>query len=503
MGKKKITYDEFSKKVGEKLNNAKAELLIPGQRNEMGMLYTASRITTALKNMFHTLGNGVFEPIDAIYQAFSERPGLNDVTNVAGVDVVDITIASSIASLIPYLAIERPMNQPADLVYFQKLIAINAMGGFAENETVVHPFKPIGTKMDISLSGTVRRLSGDGADADIDLAFGVPIAKKTLTLEAKTTGQPDTTYVTIGMDREGDGKALLSRGIVDSVTIDYETGDVSVKTVPTGTTVRVSIFVERSVQQDGANTLRVKPATDQKTIYSYPNRVILENNLENQAYMNKMAHELQNSGVEIDYGQVAIRQMLEAYIQFINTRLVNTVMLTAAILGTSDYPSLDASSYFGAAGFDKFAPTKDDKVVKFFIDLNTSLLKRCGRGITCYVTGSQGTNIMAGIKDAFKPNDAFHNNLDGMVGTFNGVPVVRHQAASGSESSSIATYFAIHKTPDGKMGPVVYGDFLPLYSTRPAINYDNPTQFAQAIFSQDAIDSIVPEFVTAGTVKFA
>lgn len=504
----KISLDEYKRNIGQKINEVRERLVIPGQRDEKeGLLFSTSRIAASMENLYYRLGVGVHDPVDSIYASFAQNPGLNDVTNVYGVSVIDLSIGATIQSILPYLCVERPMTNPKDMFHYQSLVAVNSKGGFSAGGSVVDPFLPIGTSMNISLTGTQATLTAAGGSggANGTLTYSVPIARKSVLLYAKATSAADNTYVLIGQDFKGDGTIYLNTGAhLASATVAYDTGIVTLTAIAANYTVRGIISVDRSSEADAANTLVVKPSETEIFVESQPNRIIFENSIENQAYMNKLAAQNQAFGISLDYGQTAIQQLLSAYVQYLNVRAVNQVMAAAALDTSGNTPALDASTYYGTAGFTTFAPTKNDKIEKFFINLNTHLLQRCGKGITAYVTGLEGANIMANLSAGlFQPTPAFQQNLDGLVGFFKGVPVVRHQAASSQESSGYAYYYAVAKTPDGKSGPVAYGDFLPLYSTKPAANYQNPTEYAQAFFSQDVMATLISQMATYGAIKFS
>jgi hypothetical protein len=88
-----MSRSEFQKHVGGKINKFKTNL--SQGVDQMGFAYRAHRLTTSLENLYFSLGNEVHDPVEAAFQAFSARPGLNDVSNSYAVDIVDIAITAA------------------------------------------------------------------------------------------------------------------------------------------------------------------------------------------------------------------------------------------------------------------------------------------------------------------------------------------------------------------------------------------------------------------------
>lgn len=61
--------------------------------------------------------------------------------------------------------------------------------------------------------------------------------------------------------------------------------------------------------------------------------------------------------------------------------------------------------------------------------------------------------------------------------------------------------YAIHKTADGQMSPLVRGIYLPLTDTPTIGNYENPVQAASGVFYQEGVKMIAPELCQKFTVK--
>jgi len=494
----KISLNDYMSTVGKKLTEAKARLVVPGVRDAgSGFMFTADRITKSLRNLYFSMSDSVFDPTESLFQAFSERPGLNDVQNVYGVDVTDISITATLASMLPYLAAERSMDKPQDVMFYQSLVASQDSGGFTTGQDVVNPFAPLSNAIDLGQSGSMltATITSVAQTHTETVSLGKAIAKKSVVLTFTLGGN----VVAYGRDKDGDGIIYLTAGgAVTSCSVDYA-GVLTLTTIAANVTVTVAAYAERTSDSTGSTTLKTKPKTSTKLIISEPKRIILESSFEDQAYINKMTYDLQSAGVSMDYGQRAMKQLLDSYIHYIDLTVFRQIYVTA-MKNTHYATRFDLTSY--SLGTSE-ASVKNDMLNSFMLDLNNQLMKSCGRGPTVYYTDMEGARILANNPMFFTPNANYDLYINGMIGTYRNIPVLRHNYLDGKAGAGVAFIGAAHKTADGNAAPVVYGEYLPPYSIRPAINYDNPSQFSQALFSQSVTDEIVPELATYGTIKYA
>jgi len=487
----KMEYGAYMDKVGSKINDAKASLMANGQRTQEGFMYTAERLRQSASNFYFSASSTVNDPVEAMFTAFSERPGMSDVDNVAGVDLVDINIMATQQSVMSYLSVERAMDKPIDIAWYQKLIAINDAGGFAKGEDVLNPYNPLPTKINLGAVVTSKDVAVD-ADGDVEIVLDAkPLVKKQVTIVAKDgTGA----VVATGSDLKGDGVIYWDNGTAcDSATVNYDTATVNLTGVVSSVAASLTAAgnIDRTSQGDGANTLKVKPKTETVTLVSKPNRIILENSFEDNMFINKQAYNLSNVGVQLDFGKRAINQCLQSFVNYLD---VTSVTKTAEVmLGQAPSDELDYTDYLISTSE---ASTKNDMVNQYVLKLEKTLQTRSGKGVTAFLVDSEAAIILGNNPMYFNGNPAFGQNLDGMIGTYRGIPVIRHHALNGILDTAEVKYGflgALYKSPDGVTAPTCYGEFLPPYSVVPALNYDNPSQYSQGLFSQSVTDKLVPE----------
>lgn len=486
--------------VGKKITAAKRRLMANGQRDMRGFIETADRIRKGANNMYFSLGSDCFEPVSAVFQNFSQRPGLNDVKNVAGVDIVDINILATQDSVMGYLSAERGMDKPIDTAFYQTLESLNNAGGFQTGDTVFSPFRPINTRTDLASAFRTADVTGSGP---VDLGAS-PLAKKGITVSAL-----DSSGAVIGTGRDdGEGRILFDLGsMAERGTVDYNTGVVTITGAGVGTgdidTMRVVAIIDRTSERDGANTLKTKPVTKTVQLTAVPNRIILENSFEDNAWLNKQTYNLSSIGVSMDFGKRAVAQLLQVYTYFLD---LTSVRATATVMLEQD-PSedLDLTSYTLSTSE---ASTKNDIVNQYVLKLIKTLQRRSGKGPTAYLVCAEGAIVLGNNPLYFQSNANFDQNIDGMVGTYRGVPVIRHHSldfildpTNGTER--FAFIGALYKDPSGQLAPSMFGEFIPPYSVVPALNYENPAQFSQALLSMSTTEPLVRELAAYMRVRIA
>ena len=456
---------KFLDNAVRKVDAARGFLMKSGQRDFTGYLETRNRIIQTARN-YEAFQNG-YEPFKVLAANFSEGAGLNAVANTSGIDVVDISILTSVKSFLPYLAVDRGMSKPQDLLTYQVLEAVNEAGGLKKGEVAVNPYAPISRNLALSRSDAKAEVTLEAGETAVTVTF--PIAK----------GKTKATYGdVVGEDIRGDGK-IYWQGAGVPVTIDYSEGTISVESAA-GQAIQFEVYPDTTSEVTGANTLKLRPATKNIMLEAEPNRIILETSMEQIAYMNRLLGN--GMGTQREFGEVALQQLLNAFIYWINSDLVTTTWQFAKQVVPTPF-EFDMSEYYGATGFDKFAATKNDKMNAFMLELNSDILTRSNQGVTYYLVGAMGANLLANNSDKFVRTEIFGQQLNGVVGTYDGVPVLRHDLMTSWDVAGEANIVAGHKDISGASAPVVYGEYLPIYSTRAAVNFNNPTELSQALFN--------------------
>lgn len=499
-------------------------------RDEEAFHKTAYGITTAIKNsqyasdgLSYNLDEALFEGMKNISTSnanFSE----SDLGSVEDMQVVDITLATiTSSSALNFLAVDTAMESLVTNVTFQSLVAANSAAGVNKDDVVVDARQALNPMINIGKSGAVGTFAG--ALANGTLVVG-DTPRPILSGETKI-------YVDYGMDTEQLVGFALKKGpnygsdaevlkntkdeivfkvVPSGVTIadegafiDVTTGAVTGITANAGT-VTVVFCWDRTGEIDGRNTLRLKVKNSNIIMKAERNRLHLENSIENIVEMNKIYANNAEMGIGVDYGKRAFQQLAVINKFFYDTQIVRTLWDGAKGLKTEE--TIDLSEY-PMDDFRSFSPTKDNFLQKGMMSLAQKFLYRTGRGVTAWVVDSISA-LMLGNSANFVKSDAFMTRRDGLIGTYDNIPVLRYAyldavRESGSsisgEGKGTGVVLGVFKDISGKAAPVAWGSYLQPYSTIPALNPANPSQITSALYSMTACTLITDAWIIKGEIK--
>lgn len=465
--------------------NNEVKLFSEGASKEwMSMLIGSSRSEADALNrkaVYEKVFSNYADNRDIVNKTFS---GMAEVPLLSN-QYFNATMASYVRSFAGFLTIERAMDQPTALLWYMDLL------GVTDNRKVL----PNVGKED--LNGINARFQSYAALTTGVNEYTIPTNKKlipgTVEIQLIHALEPNKPVV-IRDDRAGNLLApagVLAPNASGKLGVDYNTGVVTF-TIGAGFTIaaddKYSIIGFEDVAGDpafgqltGPGNNRFKVGMQNIIVTSEPDMLVAENNLMAIAAMQK--------AVGANPAEVTGAKLTELYTKLVNQKLVRalesmwsgnmyTIDLTKA---TNGY--LDFSSYL-----EKFAAE--------MVNIDTELAKRSYKGVraTAYVVGEKLGNWFRKLK----ANGNFVDNVDttyinDLLGYFNGVPVLRHMDLAENEG------FAVVKTADGQLSPVMRGVYLPLTNTPIVGNYNNPSQFASGVYYQEANVGIVPELM----MKFA
>jgi len=387
------------------------------------------------------------------------------------------TMASYVRSFAGFVSIERDMDQPTALLYFMDLLGVT-------NNRVVLPnigqenLKNINARFQVS----------SVLDANNDITTG----KKLIPGSVKITLIPQgKTNEAIEIKDDMKGNLLAPAGVLETGTVDYTAAGKITFTVKTGAgskfptpltdADKYSIIAYEDVAgtPDWNGTApgnnRFKLDMQNVTITSEPDMLIAESNLMAMASMQK--------AIGVNPQDIAGAKLTELYTKLINQKLVHCI--------TDNYQGSTVQIDPEPASFTDFN-SRLNKFSSELIEVDAALAKKSVKGIfaTAYIVGENVANYFRKLGQV----GAFVDNRDStyindLVGHYNGIPVLRHLDIGADEG------YAIHKTSDGQLAPVMRGIYLPLTNTPSIGSYQNPTQVAQGVYYQEANAPIVPELV--------
>ena len=518
-------FDTTMRTAAKKINFAKKSLMAKG-RDEQGFSYTADRILTSIQNFMDSGSTTKFALSDAIANGFAQTMknfsnkknfSASDLASVQDVDVADIAIASTIASHgLTYIAMERAMDATGQNITFQGLKAVNSAAGYTAGAKVIDPRTAIAPVVDFSRNGAREEASTDlttinASEMNIEAVMspaGPVVLGETKVYIIETaqvgTGTPVLVAYDTGKDNadaNGDVKLVLTKGgFIDEVKVNLNTGKLTAKSLANLSTYTLIVnrCHDRIAESDGANTLKLKPYMESAQLTATENRVILQSSVEVQAQMNKILRKNAQYGVNVDFGKRAIDQVVMLYTYFVDLNIVRA--LWNGVKGTPIEGTIDLSG-FSTSAYNSFASTKNDRLNKFTDMLCSKFLTRTGQPVTALVVDEQAALMYSSDKESFVPDAAFLQRRDGFIGTYRNLPIIRNTFLNGKGTTSTnGTVIGVFKSQDGVAAPIAVGDYLPPYSTLPAINANNPGELSQALFSQTATQCVVPEWAIRGAI---
>lgn len=503
-------------KVGQKINAKKDKFLIQGQRDEEAFgIHTTGRILQATRNSFFS--GKYYDPVEIMFSQLEEEQGNEAMFASGGYSAVsqgpsrsaeDITIVTSIVSLIPYLAIERAMSDPEASISYENIVAMNNHGAVNAGDVIQGPFTASNLDLDLGLQTATLAVA---AGTNATLSFGAPIVKGGVLVTYKYDSTDPTKELTArdyGKSGSVDWKGLAGNltGVdIPGVAINYDTGVVTLTGTIAADTITVQAALDGTEDDTGNSIQRATIDYPTAILKAEPKNIILQSSLSAEAYRNKMLMNAIEAGMTVNVAETAFRQLMQAYISYVNLLLVRGIV-DAGELAKLDQPSgqyveVDISSY---ALSSSFSETKNDLLDDFVLRLNQQLMNACGSGATCIVVGSVGAVKLGNVKGSFTKAPSFMSDVDGFIGTYMGsIPVVRHRYIDRVSAANYANVYVLHKDPSGKAGPIAFGEYTAPVTTDNALNFKNPEQYAKSLFSFVGCKIIIPQLVAAGRIKFA
>jgi hypothetical protein len=401
-----------------------------------------------------------------MFSGYSEVPLLSN-------QYFNATVASYVRSFAGFLTIERDMDQPTALLWYNDLL------GVTDNRKVL---PNLGQENLANINARFTATAAIDSSAGNQLSTGKKLIPGSI--EIYLVKQSDPSNLTPVKD-DGKGNLLAAPGILESGSINYITGNIDFKVGSSSgftNSDSFSVTAFEDVAGDpafgeiaGHGKNRFKLEHKNITVTSEPDMLVAENNLMTMASVDK--------SIGANTQDIIGMKLTELYTKLINEKLVREI-----IYNTVGNPHVIDVSTWTSTFYDY--TSRLDAFMAETVDIDTKLAKQSVKGVkaTCYIVGDK-----AG--DWFRKTRAtgnFVDNVDStyindLLGYFNGIPVLRHEAVESNAG------YAIHKTADGQLAPVIRGIFLPLTNSPVVGNYNNPSQVAQGIYYQEANKSIVPE----------
>lgn len=391
------------------------------------------------------------------------------------------SMASYVRAFTGFCAIERSMDQPTALLWYNDLL------GVVDNRTVI---PNIGKE---DLNGINARFSTKAALTTTQAEYEISTNKKLIPGSVEINLILGTAAPIVIKD-DRNGNLLAPAGILASTTkpgVNYINGTITFnlsqetidKLTAAGNGVYTILGYEDVAgdpvfgQLSGPGNNRFKVDMKNITVHSEPDMLVGESNL--------MAIAAAKKAVGVNPQDLIGQRLTELYTKLVNEKQVanlkrgaqgNEIVIPMGVYQTkfTDYNSrLDA---FQAN----------------LVDIDTAMAKRTYKATkaTAYFVGEEMGNWFRKTSSTGAWTDNTESTyVNDLLGYFKGVPVFRHIDIDPKEG------YAIHKTPGGEVAPIIRGIYLPLTNMPTVGNYNNPSQFVNGVYYQEANDLLYPELI--------
>lgn len=415
--------------------------------------------------------------------------GMSSVQNLQTVSAIDITIQMLIYSFLPWIAIERPMNDSTTTISWRQVVATNSAAGVEKGETLIGNFNVENSAMD--LSTPIKSISATGAGEVLAINFGAQLYEGTVLCTLTDTTDADNPKTVVGKDYNG---VVAFPGYTTAFNVNYETGVVtSAAEVPATQTIEAQAMVDMWADKAAPNVVRSTSQMRSVQMVSRESGIIMEDSVDRMMFILKT---LDQSGGAMSLEQYMSQMMFDLYVAYVNNLLMIGIHTRSAQLeGTEALNELtvDLTTYGSQIIADP--SRKYDELNSLTTSADAQMLRTVNKGVTAWVVGSKICSIMASDKFRFKKSDTYNVQMNTLAGVYDGKPVLRHQYIDryiDMTDNGFGNGFGVHRDPNGEVGFMAYGEYLPIHTSDNVYNYANPLQFAKALVAQIGTKIIEP-----------
>jgi len=420
----------------------------------------------------------VHERYDELREAIKSFSSYAD-TDLLANQYFNATISGTAKSFAGYLSIERDMDQPNALLHYIDVYDITNSQTVLPN---VGPENIANYRNALTLGPTAT--GTHSANQPYSLSFGTQLMPGTVNITFTVNSvQYIITDNKLGGLTAAPGVLTADAYSSSSTSVNYTTGAVNFTlTLATSATTSDSyIALATQNQTNVANVNRFKLLQKDILASAFPEILVGEMDFVSLAAMQK--------SLGINAAEVITSKLTELYTKVINKAMVDTVV--SQDTGNPVVIDMTASNYLDyQSTIAKFSAFMNN------VDQSLAIKSVKGTKATAYVCGSdvvttfRKTSILGGNTWVDSPTDYIND----LVGFYNGIPVLEHtdiQAQTG---------YAVHKTKDGNLAPLLRGIYLPLTSTPNIGNYANPAQLSMGLYYSECTTGIVPQLQQSFTL---
>lgn len=424
-----------------------------------------------------------FENLKEVHAAFSGYQEIPLLSN----QYFNASMASYVRSFAGFLTIERSMDQPTSLLWYNDLL------GVVDNRVVL---PNVGEE---NIDGINARFQTQAPFVVGQQEYQVTTNKKlipgSIELQFVHALEPNK-IVTIKDDRNGNLLApagVLVANDAEETSVNYAKGKITFTVgaafaIAENDSYSIIGFEDVAGNPDfgtltGPGNNRFKVDMKNIVVHSEPDMLVGENNL--------MAIAASQKAIGMNPQEVTGQKLTELYTKLVNEKLASGIIRSS--MGNSTVIPMDEYA-------NKFTDynSRLDAFQADLVEVDTAMAKRTYKATkaTAYLVGEGMGNYFRKLRTTGHWRDNKESTyINDLLGYYNDIPVLRHISVGHNDG------YAVHKTPGGELAPMMRGIYMPLTNTPLIGNYNNPSQFAQGIYYQESNEVIMPELIQQFSVQ--
>lgn len=514
-------------------------------RDKHSAMHSINTMRKSVENFAaHRIENGVgnavrVDPVSTIYTSASDTyykagdPIVNSENfsnSIAGVGLANISTMVMYNAMhsygLTYIALEQPMKANKDTVTFNKLVVGKNFKEYNKNE-VAYDRRFATNPAVVAFSENIRTyevlLAANSALVSSDL--NATVTKGTVSLSMLDTTSGNTTWVVVAQDsvnnvnKDGLGVLAMNQSVADSITVNYETGKITVtngKTAAATVSWKFKASSNQTGDATGATIPEFTSTIDTVPVEASPQQFAFYQNLSDITTLNTLFNSSFGNLEGKSYLSDTINQLFAFYVHSIDSYIMRQVVSPKLVEYLkklyTDNIFFDVSGISAASSGNN--NVLDNQIFQALSIVNSNMQTVSAQSVTSYIVDTPAA-VMISTRPGFKSAPLASQGADGLIGFYNNIPVIRSRAIDlyvyGSAfnydpslvftgldaGKTVGIILGVHKNAENYAASLVYSDFISPWATNPVSTQFNTNIIRHDINVQNACTVVVPNYIQA------
>lgn len=408
----------------------------------------------------------IFSRYERMKEAYKLFSGVSEIPILSN-QYFNATVASFVRSFAGFLSIERDMDEPTALLWFDDVLGVY-------DERIVLP--NLGPE---NLDGITNEISFEDqalTDPAVTVSTGQLLVPGTIEIFLVSADKSQRVLI----KDDAHGNLLSPARVLESGAVDYKSGAIEFEVA--GTAFVGGTYTVKAASDTPGNPVYGQVANNQKNRFKLGMKHILVPSMADTLFGDSNLVSMAQAQKSLNQNPMETlgNKLVEAYTKKINSLIVNETMRAAKgnahVIDTTEWVNKfhDFNSRLNAFSAE-------------MVNVDTDLADQSIKGVeaTAYICGKKAGNWFRQLRGTGEfTEEKGSTYVNDLLGFYHDIPVLRHLDVPANK------FYAIHKTPGGELAPVIFGTYLPLTWTPNIGSYDNPTQVVTGCFYQNGIRAI-------------